>query len=112
MKKSVIQCASICLLSVLGLSRTDACTDFRLTAQDGTVLISRSMEFGTDMKTQLRTSTKGRAYQFQTTDGKPAAQWVAQFGYIYLDALDQDVAVDGMNEAGLSIEGLYLPSVV
>jgi choloylglycine hydrolase len=67
------------------------------------------MEFGTDMHTQLRTSTKGRAYQFQTTDGKPAAQWVAQYGYIFLDALDQDVAVDGMNEAGLSIEGLYLP---
>lgn len=95
------------LLTVAG--NAYSCTDFRLIAKDGAVIVTRSMEFGVDMKSNLRTSTKDRSFTTTAPDGKPGLSWKANYGYVYLDAFNQDFTVDGMNEAGLSFEYLYLP---
>ncbi len=94
---------------LLGITSAWACTDFRLTAQDGTVLVTRSMEFGADMNSNLRTSTRGRSFTNTAPNGKPGLSWKAKYGYVFLDAFQVDTALDGLNEAGLSIENLYLP---
>jgi choloylglycine hydrolase len=88
----------------------NACTDFRVKASDGTIIIARSMEFAEDFKSNLRTSTRGRTFNTIALDGKPALSWKAKYGFVYLDGMNVDVAIDGMNEAGLSVEALYLPS--
>src|SRR3990167_11140757 len=85
------------------------CTSFRLTAKDGTVLITRSMEFGMDMKSELRTSPRDRAFTTEAPDGKPGLSWTSKYGYLFFGSLGVDAASDGMNEAGLSFEALYLP---
>lgn len=86
-----------------------ACTDFRLTAKDGSVLITRSMEFALDMKSSLRTSTRGRVFSTVTPDGGGGLSWKAKYGYAYLDGLGIDTVIDGINETGLSIETLFMP---
>ncbi|MDX1901795.1 MAG: choloylglycine hydrolase family protein [Gammaproteobacteria bacterium] len=86
-----------------------ACTSFRVTAKDGTIIIARSMEFALDMKSALRTSPRGRTFTTTAPDGKPGLSWKAKYGYLFLDAMNVDISVDGMNEAGLSFEALYLP---
>lgn len=88
-----------------------ACTDFRVTAKDGTVLVTRSMEYAVDMKANLRTSLRGRVYNTVAPDGKPGMSWTARNGYIFLDAFNTDFTIDGMNEKGLSFEALYLPNL-
>lgn len=88
-----------------------ACTDFRVTASDGTVIITRSQEYSLDLKSNLRSSNRDRKFVFNAADGKPGLSWNAKYGYVFLDALEQDVAVDGMNEKGLSFEALYLPGL-
>ncbi|MDR3490675.1 MAG: choloylglycine hydrolase family protein [Gammaproteobacteria bacterium] len=88
-----------------------ACTSFRLTAKDGTVLIARSMEYSLDLKTELRTSPRGRSFTSVAPDGKPGMNWKAKYGYVFLGALGVDATVDGMNEEGLSFEALYLPGL-
>jgi len=109
MKKFIKQFAVVAL-SVLAMeSVTHACTDFRITAKDGTILIARSMEFALDLKSNLRTSPRNRQFTYMTNDQKPAMNWNAKYGYVYVDGLQQAMAVDGMNEKGLSIEALYLP---
>lgn len=107
----IINSVSLILLSFsLSLSTAIlACTDIRMTAKDGTVLITRTLEFGTDLKSNIRSSNKGRVFTTMTSDSKPAMSWKAKYGYIYLDGMGQDVALDGMNEAGLSFEALFLP---
>lgn len=87
----------------------NACTDFKLTAKDGTILITRSMEFGSDLKSNLRTSPRGRIYTTTTPNNKPGLTWKAKYGYLYLDGFDIDASFDGMNETGLTFEYLYLP---
>lgn len=86
-----------------------ACTDFRLTAKDGTVLITRSMEFAEDLKSNLRSAPRGKNFSNTAPDGKPAMSWKSKYGYIYADGLDVAMAADGLNEKGLSFEFLYLP---
>src|SRR3989338_10012265 len=86
-----------------------ACTDFKLTAKDGTLLITRSMEFGQDLQSNLRSSPRGRVFTTTTPNNKPGLTWKAQYGYLYVDGFGIDASFDGMNEAGLTFEYLYLP---
>lgn len=88
---------------------TQACTDFKLTAKDGTLLITRSMEFGIDTNSSLRTSPEGRVFNTTSPNNKPGLTWKAKYGYVYLDGFGMDVSLDGMNTAGLTFEFLYLP---
>ena len=99
------------LLALLGMIDAIGCTDFRLTAKDGTVLVARSMEYALDLKSNLRTSTRNRTFTNTSANGKPGLTWQSKYGYLYLDGNNFDVALDGMNEAGLSFEALYLPTL-
>ncbi|MFI4954286.1 MAG: linear amide C-N hydrolase, partial [Gammaproteobacteria bacterium] len=96
-------------LFLLGMSISYACTDFRLQATDGTVLISRSMEFAMDMKSNLISSPQEKEFNSTAPNGKPGLSWNAKYGYVFLDGLDLGVPVDGMNEVGLSLEALLFP---
>jgi choloylglycine hydrolase len=108
MKKSGLL-SLVLSLSLFSFNQANACTDFRLQAKDGTVLVTRSMEFALDMHSNIRSSTRGRAFTTTAPDGKTGASWKAKYGYIYLDGLNIDAAIDGMNEVGLSYEALFFP---
>lgn len=88
---------------------TNACTDFKLTAKDGTLLITRSMEFGQDLQSNLRSSPRERLFKTTTPNNKPGITWTSTYGYIYVDGFHVDASFDGMNEEGLTFEYLYLP---
>jgi choloylglycine hydrolase len=108
-RNTMIAIATMLTLNVF--HSASACTDFRLTAKDGTVMITRSMEFALDMKSNLRTSNRGRKFETLSSDNKPGMTWKAKYGYIFFDGMDVDSASDGMNEKGLSFEALYLPGL-
>lgn len=105
--QSCILALILCLFSQAGFT----CTDFKLQATDGTVMVTRSMEYALDLKSNLRSSNRGRTYTMTSPSGQAGLNWKAKYGYVFLDALDQDMAVDGMNEKGLSFEALYLPGL-
>lgn len=110
MKKAL--CLGIYLLGAfIGLGSADACTDFRISAQDRSTIITRSMEFALDLNSNLMSSPRGRSINNLTNEGKPALSWKSQYGYVFLDGLDSGVAVDGINEQGLSVEALLLPRI-
>lgn len=92
-----------------GMQATQACTDFKLTAKDNTLLITRSMEFGQDLQSNLRSSPRARLYKTTTPNNKPGLTWTSQYGYVYIDGFGIDASFDGMNETGLTFEYLYLP---
>lgn len=98
--------AAILLFSIKSIQ---ACTDFRLQAKDGSILITRSMEFAQDLKSNLRSSTRGRAFNSKAPNGKAGLSWISKYGYLYIDGFDVDASFDGINETGLTFEYLYLP---
>jgi choloylglycine hydrolase len=100
------------VISFLAFGQTNyACTDFRIKAADGTVLVTRSLEFAEIFNSNLRSSPRNRVFNTIAPDGKAGLSWKGKYGYVYLDGLSVDIAVDGMNEAGLSFEALYLPGL-
>lgn len=101
----------VLFISLLCSAASFACTDFRLSAKDGTVIVTRSMEYAVDMQSNLRTSPRGRVFTMTAPDGKPGLNWTAKYGYVFLDGFNIDVAIDGMNEQGLTFEALYLPNL-
>lgn len=103
--KSFVCCLALLAISVPAL----ACTDFQIKTKDGSVIIGRSMEWAVDMKSQLRVHARAEDRTSHSPDGKPATKWQSKYGYVAADAYDLDVAVDGMNEKGLSVEFLWLP---
>ncbi|OGT62515.1 MAG: hypothetical protein A3E85_00705 [Gammaproteobacteria bacterium RIFCSPHIGHO2_12_FULL_45_12] len=110
MKLSLLKIVTLITATTLCLNdNSSACTNFRLTAKDGSVVIARSMEYATDLNSNLRTSPRGRVFTTQAPDGKAGATWKAKYGYVFLDGMSVDFAVDGMNEVGLSVQDLYFP---
>lgn len=99
----------IAVWMLLFTGSTQACTDFKLQSKDGTLLITRSMEFGQNLQSNLRSSPRGRLFKTTTSNNQPGLAWKSSYGYLYVDGFNIDASFDGMNEAGLTFEYLYLP---
>jgi choloylglycine hydrolase len=98
------------LAGTFGLAGSSlACTDFRVLTKDGATIIGRSLEFGLDLKSHVVSTPRNTAFSSQAPDGSPALSWKSKYGYLYMDALNTPIVLDGMNEEGLSFEYLYLP---
>ncbi|XP_015754728.1 PREDICTED: penicillin acylase-like [Acropora digitifera] len=92
---------------------TNACTEFRVTSKDNSVIIGRSQEFKLDLKSDLVVEPAGFIHQaFPPKPGCPVSSgmtWNNSYRIAYLNALNLTVASDGLNEAGLSVGSLLFP---
>ncbi len=85
--------AAIVLLIFILAGVSSACTDFRVKAKDGSVVVGRSMEFALQMNSDIVVYPR---------EGKN------KYGYLGVDAFrDKSALVDGINEAGLAVEFLW-----
>ena len=84
-----------------------ACTEFILKAQDGAIIIGRSLEFGWNPGYQAVLHPRGQQCVSDAPGGKQGVKWTAKYGFLAMEVFGS--GVDGMNEAGLSLGGLYLP---
>lgn len=100
----VMGCLVALVTAVLGL----ACTEFRVQAEDGTVVIGRSMEFRIDLHWTLKVQRRGATHHAETPDGGVGLSWENAYGYLYVDSMDLNHACDGMNEVGLCVSTLAL----
>ncbi len=87
-----------------------ACTEILIKAKDASVVNVRSMEFEIDLKSTVNVQPRGELFTSLTPDSTPGLQWTNRYGYVYMNALGYPLALDGLNEVGLSFGALYLPS--
>ncbi|HMG50716.1 MAG TPA: choloylglycine hydrolase family protein [Inquilinus sp.] len=85
------------------------CTDFLLLAGDASVVNGRSMEFGSDLKSELLIGGRGTPKQSGAPDFGQGLSWTTKHGYVGMNARGSHIVTDGMNEVGLSIGALWLP---
>ncbi|WP_299323094.1 choloylglycine hydrolase family protein [Parasphingopyxis sp.] len=89
----------------------EACTGITLRGADGTVVRARTMEWASfDLEAEI--SVFPRGYQFTADnmpDGHRGRSWEARYGMVATTGMGRPVAVDGINEAGLSAGAFYLP---
>ncbi|MBX9952551.1 MAG: choloylglycine hydrolase family protein [Candidatus Obscuribacterales bacterium] len=99
---------SLYLLAASGLPAF-ACTDFRLNATDGSIVVGRSMEWGLDLKSQLQKHSRGEQIQSHAPGGKMGLSWKSKYGFVGINSYGTELSLDGLNERGFSIELLWLP---
>ncbi|MEW5733323.1 MAG: choloylglycine hydrolase family protein [Thermodesulfobacteriota bacterium] len=87
-----------------------ACTGIVLTAEDGSPVYARTMEFGRDVVTySLLTVPRGYSYAGHLPGGKPGMAWKVKYGHVGFNPEGLPAVTEGLNEKGLSVGSFYLP---
>jgi penicillin V acylase-like amidase (Ntn superfamily) len=84
---------------------TEACTRALYVAEDGTVIVGRSMDWGEDMHSNMWVLPRGM--QRDGRGGDNTISWVSKYGSLIVSAYDIGTA-EGMNERGLVVNELAL----
>ena len=85
----------------------NACTNFQVKAKDNTVVIGRTMEFPTDLKSKIWVIPRGLDHTSIGDKGVKGISWKNKYAFIGIDAFNLGtVFVEGMNEKGLATGGL------
>ena len=87
-----------------------ACTGIRLTAQDGTVVHARTLEFGIDIHSDVLVVPRGYARTGTTPDGKEGLTWKTKYASVGLNGVGLPFLFDGLNEKGLAAGTFYFPT--
>ena len=101
---------ALCLVSGQP-AQSHACTGILLVGKDGTVVRSRTIEWGPfDLKGRLDIDPRGHVFKAQTMpDGKVGHSWKSKYGMVGTSALGRALYGDGINEVELSVGAFYLP---
>jgi penicillin V acylase-like amidase (Ntn superfamily) len=83
----------------------NACTRALYVAQDGTVIVGRSMDWGEDMASNMWVLPRGMKRDGR--GGKNTISWESKYGSLIVSAYDIGTA-EGMNEKGLVVNELAL----
>ena len=95
-------------LFVLSGTFADSCTVFRLKANDGSIVVGRSMEFAVDLKYDAIAVPRNKTYISPAPDGKEGLSWKTRYGYVGIGSFGMEFGTsDGMNEKGLAVGVLW-----
>jgi len=101
--------ATIAAAALLLSSTAEACTGIRLTADDGTVVHARTLEFGIDLDSSILMIPRGFARTGTTPDGKPGLTWKTKYASVGANGAGLPILLDGLNEKGLATGTFYFP---
>ncbi|MEI7501166.1 MAG: linear amide C-N hydrolase [Bacteroidota bacterium] len=96
------------VLILVGFSEVFACTIFRLRAKDGSMMVTRSMEFGVDLRYDIIVVPRNKKYASPFATGTNGLKWSTIYGYAGVASFGLDHGLsDGMNEKGLAVGVLW-----
>jgi choloylglycine hydrolase len=110
--KSLFQTAAILgilALIAVGPSTVPACTGITIKPKDGSVIFARTLEFGTDLKSNILIVPRGKEFVGTAPDDKAGIRWKTKYGIVGTNAFNLPVIVDGLNEKGLHVGLFYFP---
>lgn len=101
--------AALAAIAVCVPDKADACTRVLYQGTDSLYIVGRSLDWKTPIPTNLYVYPRGMA---KKGDNKPGAvEWVSKYGAVYAVGYDGGIT-EGMNEAGLSVNGLFCKGTV
>lgn len=91
-------------------AESDACTGIALTAQDGSRVVARTVEWAaTPMQCGYAVVPRGHSQQSFTPKGQNGLQFKSIYGYVGIYTEYEPFVVEGVNEAGLSAGLFFFP---
>lgn len=109
MKKFLISIAVV-FLGGMFAADADACTGISLTAQDGSQIVARTVEWAaTPMQCGYVVAPRGHSHQSYTPTGSNGLIYKAVYGYVGIYTEYEPFVVEGVNETGLSAGLFFFP---
>jgi choloylglycine hydrolase len=100
---------AIFVFSVVIPSAAPACTGITIKPKDGSIIFARTLEFASDLESNVIIVPRGKEYVGTAPGDKPGLHWLTKYGTVGVNAFDMPVVVDGINEQGLSVGLFYFP---
>ncbi len=104
------RCLFGALMLSVSLSPAQSCTGISLKAADGTYVHARTLEFATNLKSDVIVVPRGFARVGTTPDGKPGIKWTAKYASVGANGVGLPFIFDGVNEKGLAAGLFYFPT--
>jgi choloylglycine hydrolase len=109
----MLKCLVVLIASFLLIfpAMAQACTGITLKGADGTIVHSRTLEWG-EFNLFPRLDIVPEGYVFESEkmpDGKAGMKWKTRYGFVGISMLHKNAYVDGLNEKGLAAGMFYLP---
>ncbi len=93
----MLRCIALVTALALGLSAVaSACTGIRLIAKDGTVVVSRTLEFGLDLQSKIVVIPAGTKLTGSLPNNASGISYVAKHGFLGANAFGLPVIIDGL----------------
>ena len=112
MKPFIVK-VSIALAAILlfaGQPVSHACTGIMLRAEDGSVILARTIEWGdSELPSRYVIVPRGMDFVSYTPTGKNGMKFEAKYGFAGISIVQDEFVVEGLNEAGLSAGLFYFP---
>jgi choloylglycine hydrolase len=102
----VFVCATVIFIS---WQAARACTGIRLIATDGTVVVARTMEFGTDLGSKVAVFPAGTSITGALPDNASGMVFKTKYGIVGANAFGLPMVVDGLNDRGLYLGEFFFP---
>lgn len=109
-RKTIAIFTLVCSTWIMGgtIEKTQACSNVLLNSKEY-IVSGRTMDFDVDLQSEVVVVPAGQVVQFKDdTDGK-ITNYKSKYGFVGVNAFHLDRYVDGLNENGLSVAGLWLP---
>lgn len=111
--KNVLRCAAAAMMiasaALAGESDAEACTRIVYRGDSSLYVVGRSLDWKTPIRTNIYVYPRGM--QKRSDDAANCLTWTSKYGAVYAVGYDGGVT-EGMNEEGLSINGLFCKGTV
>ena len=109
--KRLIFLSVIVALSAIFATPSRACTGISFTAQDGSRVVARTVEWAaTPMQCGYMVSPRGHAFQSYTPTGANGLKYTGLYGFVGIYTEYEPFVVEGVNEVGLSAGLFFFPN--
>ncbi len=107
--QSIASALLIGFASIFGTQQSEACTRVLYAGEDSLYIVGRSLDWKTPIPTNIYVYPRGMT---KVSSDKPGAlTWTSKYGAVYAVGYDGGIT-EGMNEKGLSINGLFCKGTV
>lgn len=95
-------------LQLIFMPTSFGCTGIVVKTQNGATIPARTMEFGFDIRSKILAIPKGTSLKFLSSiEGKDGYTMKTKYGFAGMNAVEKNIVVDGVNEAGLYLGCFY-----
>lgn len=109
LRQRIMVVAIACAIAVQTVSPAMACTGIRIRPADGSIIYARTLEFGTDLQSNILITPRDMKFVGSAPGNKPGIAWTSKYAAVGANAYRYQVFVDGLNEKGLAVGLFYFP---